>query len=80
MPVSKKEASECPLDAALSVVDGRWKGTILWRLSTGPLRTSELRRSRRFAGRGRVTGYSECAGLKLAISLNIKLSPAVKTR
>ncbi len=29
----------------LSVVDGRWKGTILWRLSEGPLRTSELRRS-----------------------------------
>lgn len=29
----------------LSVVDGRWKGTILWRLSAGPMRTSELRRS-----------------------------------
>ena len=29
----------------LSVVDGRWKGTILWRLSEGPMRTSELRRS-----------------------------------
>jgi DNA-binding HxlR family transcriptional regulator len=29
----------------LSVIDGRWKGTILWRLSEGPLRTSELRRS-----------------------------------
>ena len=45
MPVSKKELSECPLDAALSVVDGRWKGTILWRLCDGPMRTSELRRS-----------------------------------
>src|SRR4051794_13749298 len=45
MPVSKKEVSECLLDTALSVVDGRWKGTILWRLSAGPLRTSELRRS-----------------------------------
>ena len=45
MPVSKKEISECPIDAALSVVDGRWKGTILWRLSEAPLRTSELRRS-----------------------------------
>ena len=45
MPVSKKEMSVCPIDAALSVVDGRWKGTILWRLSAGPLRTSELRRS-----------------------------------
>ena len=45
MPVSKKELSACPIDAMLSVIDGRWKGTILWRLSEGPLRTSELRRS-----------------------------------
>ena len=45
MPASKKEMSECPIDAMLSVVDGRWKGTILWRLSNGPMRTSELRRS-----------------------------------
>lgn len=45
MPVSKKESSPCPIDAMLSVVDGRWKGTILWRLSEGPMRTSELRRS-----------------------------------
>jgi DNA-binding HxlR family transcriptional regulator len=45
MPVSKKEMSDCPIDAMLSVVDGRWKGTILWRLSDGPLRTSELHRS-----------------------------------
>ena len=29
----------------LSVIDGRWKGTILWRLLSGPMRTSELRRS-----------------------------------
>jgi DNA-binding HxlR family transcriptional regulator len=45
MPVSKKEISECPIDAMLSVIDGRWKGTILWRLTNGPMRTSELRRS-----------------------------------
>jgi DNA-binding HxlR family transcriptional regulator len=45
MPVSKKEISECPIDAMLSVIDGRWKGTILWRLCDGPMRTSELRRS-----------------------------------
>ena len=45
MPVSKKEISPCPIDAMLSVIDGRWKGTILWRLSAGPMRTSELRRS-----------------------------------
>jgi DNA-binding HxlR family transcriptional regulator len=45
MPVSKKELFPCPIDAMLSVIDGRWKGTILWRLCDGPLRTSELRRS-----------------------------------
>lgn len=45
MAVSKKEASACPIDAMLSVIDGRWKGTILWRLSDGPMRTSELHRS-----------------------------------
>jgi DNA-binding HxlR family transcriptional regulator len=45
MPVSKKEISPCPIDAMLSVIDGRWKGTILWRLLDGPMRTSELRRS-----------------------------------
>jgi DNA-binding HxlR family transcriptional regulator len=45
LPVSKKELSPCPIDAMLTVIDGRWKGTILWRLMDGPLRTSELRRS-----------------------------------
>lgn len=45
MPVSKKEISQCPIDAMLSVIDGRWKGTILWRLSEGPMRTGELHRS-----------------------------------
>lgn len=45
MSVSKKELSPCPVDAALSVIDGRWKATILWRLCNGPMRTSELRRS-----------------------------------
>ncbi|MBN3512932.1 winged helix-turn-helix transcriptional regulator [Mycolicibacterium nivoides] len=45
MAVSKKEVGECPIDATLSVIDGRWKGTILWRLADGPMRTAELRRS-----------------------------------
>lgn len=45
MAVSKKVESDCPIDAALSVIDGRWKGTILWRLCDGPMRTAELRRS-----------------------------------
>ena len=45
MAVSKQQVGECPIDAALSVIDGRWKGTILWRLWDGPLRTAQLRRS-----------------------------------
>ena len=45
MAVSKKEISPCPIDAMLSVIDGRWKGTILWRLLDGPMRTAELGRS-----------------------------------
>lgn len=45
MGVSKKEISPCPIDATLSIIDGRWKGTILWRLLDGPMRTSELRKS-----------------------------------
>jgi len=34
----------CGLDAAVSVVGGKWKPLILWALSVGPRRTSELRR------------------------------------
>jgi DNA-binding HxlR family transcriptional regulator len=45
MSVSKKEISWNPLDVMLSVIDGRWKTTILWKLVDGPMRTSELRRS-----------------------------------
>ncbi|WP_326690151.1 MULTISPECIES: helix-turn-helix domain-containing protein [unclassified Streptomyces] len=32
------------LDAALDVVGGKWKGLILWALSDGPKRFSQLRR------------------------------------
>jgi hypothetical protein len=42
MTVSKKGITECPIDTALSVIDGRWKGTILWRLQDGPMRTAEF--------------------------------------
>ena len=45
MAVSKKGINECPIDTTLTVIDGRWKGTILWRLMDGPMRTAELRRS-----------------------------------
>lgn len=45
MPASKKEISQCPIDTMLTVIDGRWKGTILWRLTEGPMRPSDLHRS-----------------------------------
>ena len=45
MGVSKKEISPCPIDVTLSVIDGRWKGTIIWKLLGGPMRTNELRKS-----------------------------------
>ena len=44
MGVSKKEIS-CPIDVTLSVIDGRWKGTILWRLLDEPMRMNELRKN-----------------------------------
>ncbi|HWM01799.1 MAG TPA: helix-turn-helix domain-containing protein [Actinophytocola sp.] len=34
----------CGLDAAVSVVGGKWKPLILWALSVEPRRTGELRR------------------------------------
>jgi DNA-binding HxlR family transcriptional regulator len=45
MGVSQREISPCAVDAALSIIDGRWKGTILWRLLDGPMGTNELRKS-----------------------------------
>ncbi|MGN7247573.1 winged helix-turn-helix transcriptional regulator [Janibacter anophelis] len=45
-PVRPPETIEhCPVDTALSVIRGRWKGTILWLLGDRPMRTSELRRA-----------------------------------
>ncbi|TCU19378.1 winged helix-turn-helix transcriptional regulator [Rhizobium sullae] len=34
----------CPVEAALSYVDGKWKGVILFHLMDGTLRFNELRR------------------------------------
>jgi len=45
MPVSQKKRFRLPIDSMLSIIDGRWKGSILWRLLSSPMRTSELRRS-----------------------------------
>lgn len=49
--------SDCPVDAALQVIGGRWKGSILWRLSErGTMRPGELRRS--------ISGVSEAVLLR----------------
>ena len=45
MGVSKKEISPCPIDVTLSVIDGRWEGTMFWRLLEKPMRTNELRKN-----------------------------------
>lgn len=34
----------CPIEAALDIVGGRWKGVLLYHLLDGPKRNSELRR------------------------------------
>lgn len=35
----------CPVDLALSVIGGRWKGLVFWSLRNGPMRYSELKRA-----------------------------------
>lgn len=35
----------CELDAAMAVVDGKWKPLILWELKEGPKRFNALHRS-----------------------------------
>ncbi len=37
--------SGCPVEATLSVVGGKWKVVILWRLVSGTTRFNELQRS-----------------------------------
>ncbi|WP_205669137.1 winged helix-turn-helix transcriptional regulator [Amycolatopsis suaedae] len=38
-------ADECGTDAALELIDGKWKVSLLWVLGTGPVRFGELRRA-----------------------------------
>jgi DNA-binding HxlR family transcriptional regulator len=35
----------CPVEVALDVIGGKWKGVIIWYLLEGPLRFSELRQT-----------------------------------
>jgi DNA-binding HxlR family transcriptional regulator len=37
-------AAGCPVEAALDLIDGKWKGVILYHLCEGTLRFNELRR------------------------------------
>lgn len=36
---------ECPITVTLNIIGGKWKPVILWNLSDGPLRFSELKKS-----------------------------------
>ena len=35
---AKKKVGECPIEAMMRAMDGRWKGTILWRPVGGRIR------------------------------------------
>jgi DNA-binding HxlR family transcriptional regulator len=39
------DPQRCPADQALELIGGKWKPMLLWRLSAGPLRHSQLRRA-----------------------------------
>jgi DNA-binding HxlR family transcriptional regulator len=39
------DPQRCPADQALELIGGKWKPMLLWRLSRGPLRHSQLRRA-----------------------------------
>ncbi|MFF7410567.1 winged helix-turn-helix transcriptional regulator [Streptomyces lydicus] len=41
---ARKGPYECGLDAAVDVIDGKWKVLLLWALAQGPQRFGELRR------------------------------------
>ena len=46
MPNSRKESSDCPVEAGLAVLGGRWKARILWVLwESGPTRYGQLKRA-----------------------------------
>ncbi|MFA6266861.1 MAG: helix-turn-helix domain-containing protein [Pseudolabrys sp.] len=44
-PRSYDCAVGCPVEATLDLIDGKWKGVILYHLQAGPIRFNALRRS-----------------------------------
>lgn len=42
MTVPRKRPLECPIEQCISVLSGRWKAMILWRLFVEPQRYSQL--------------------------------------
>lgn len=50
------ECSEpCPIERGMRIIGGKWKGSILWHLSEGPLRFNELSRELGGASRKMLT-------------------------
>ncbi|HEY1177548.1 MAG TPA: helix-turn-helix domain-containing protein [Phytomonospora sp.] len=43
--MARPRADECPIEAAMTVIGGKWKVSILWVLAQRPFRFGELRRS-----------------------------------
>ena len=44
MTANRKKEFNCPVEAALAVIGGRWKSLILWHLRDEALRFSELKK------------------------------------
>lgn len=42
---NEQRLNRCPVSYTLSMIGGRWKAAIIWKLSTGPLRFGELRKA-----------------------------------
>ncbi|WP_128432220.1 winged helix-turn-helix transcriptional regulator [Streptomyces cyaneus] len=40
----RHDPNVCGVTAAIAVIDGKWKTSLLWLLESGPLRPAELRR------------------------------------
>lgn len=45
VPLSAEGGHHCPVEATLDMIGGKYKTLILWKLISGPMRFSELRRA-----------------------------------